>query len=730
MSINTDFEIQLDKDIRYIGAAHGAAGSAYYTVIELHRWLQDLADDASASGDDFMDITELTPSDRSTDNIITLLNGYNIDTTASEHLYGGSIIQNGGATIYDGILVYANQGMDLQIQQNGAIIANDFWNIDTVLSGVVIADTAGGFTCSASPTPLAVGQFVTISGTFGGTGSITDYVNPTTYRISATNGSTSFTLVTFTGAALVTTAGTPTGLTYTGRLGVSPDSANGISHRFCIKVRDNGYDIDGRILTTQTRVWGFSYSEFKINGTSRGNNVSALTFASDLNNSTLASAIAALTNITNTEGYRSIDVNNDTVVERYYSEWNTDGETINDFYQRIKWLQRQGSASTMYGINGELFRGITHEIVVDTPSGTFSATEPISWGLDLSTVVIAGTAGEFTCAASTIVVGQTLRISGTYGGTGSIAGYVNPTSYLVSATNGTTSFTLVTTAGAAIVTTAGTPTGLRYDLRSGTGISVAINSPTAATKMWIQLLSGVAPVNNQLITGNTSSANCLMNVTITERTLSFPAAGVSTGTSLIGGYGFGIEALDLSASDKVFDLDNVQWQAPNNVTFTVSNLVAGDRVLVTNDESTGIDLNQFTTTATLDQATETTVDVSPAIPLDTPATGFLRVLLDSGFYRRVEYTSWSGSSFTLAVGPDDDWTGANVATIGNNVFIGYIDGVSAGATMSFTSVFNSNRTMFVRVRNGSGTPKIKTYETTADLTSAGGSASTSRISDE
>lgn len=33
MAIGTDFEIQNDKDIRYIGAAHAASGAGYYTVL-------------------------------------------------------------------------------------------------------------------------------------------------------------------------------------------------------------------------------------------------------------------------------------------------------------------------------------------------------------------------------------------------------------------------------------------------------------------------------------------------------------------------------------------------------------------------------------------------------------------------------------------------------------------------------------------------------------------------
>jgi hypothetical protein len=88
-------------------------------------------------------------------------------------------------------------------------------NTDTaaILSGVVITGTGGQFSCAASS--LAVGQAITISGTLGGTGSITGYANPTTCYIIATNGSTTFTLsATLGGTAITTMAGTPTGLAY------------------------------------------------------------------------------------------------------------------------------------------------------------------------------------------------------------------------------------------------------------------------------------------------------------------------------------------------------------------------------------------------------------------------------------------------------------------------------------------------------------------------------------
>lgn len=545
MAIAADFSVSSSGDIRYTGTGSN------YTVIEFHRWLGDLMDDAQSSGDDILDITDTTASERSTDNIITLKTPYNIDGTASQHLYDGSIIQNGGDDIWDGILVFSNPNTYLQIVQNGALATN-FWTS-----------------------------------------------------------------------------------------GLNADAANGISHRFMLKVRTSGSDIDGRRIIGQTREFNKTYSEFKINGTSRGNNVLALTYADDLNNQTVAATVAGYTDIVNvTEGYNAMDVNDDTANEYYYSEWDKGSRTINQFYERMKWMTRRGTTASTYGINGELFRGITHEINVDTPTGTFNSYENVSWS-------------------------------------------------------------------------------------GGTGLMLAINSPTAATKMWIQLLTGVVPTNNQVITGDSSGATVQMDTTITERTLSFPFVGQSTGTALIGAYGLGVEEADLASTDKVFDLTNTQVTPPNNVTFTVAGLVSGDRVLVTNDDGGAIDVSQFTLNGALTGAAVTSVVVNGAIPTDTPSSGTIRVLRANGVYSRHAYTSWSTSTFTIGA---TDFSSNNAAN-GANCYISYIDTTTSGTSESFTVVYSADRTLFIRVRDGGVTP-IKTFETTGSLGSAGGSSTAIRTSDE
>lgn len=100
---------------------------------------------------------------------------------------------------------------------------------------------------------------------------------------------------------------------------------------------------------------------------------------------------------------------------------------------------------------------------LDMPRGV-RVTTATAAAATLSSVVIAGTGGQITFTSqSGLVTGQRLTISGTLGGTGTITGYTDPTTYILTAVTAT-SATLTTTAGAAVVTTAGTPTGLTYTL--------------------------------------------------------------------------------------------------------------------------------------------------------------------------------------------------------------------------------------------------------------------------
>lgn len=146
---------------------------------------------------------------------------------------------------------------------------------------------------------------------------------------------------------------------------------------------------------------------------------------------------------------------------------------------------------------------------------TAGAIVTASIGLTLSGVAITGTAGQFSCTAAsqTLVVGQTIRISGTYGGTGSISGYTNPTTYYIVATNGSTTFTLSTTSGGTgVTTTAGTPTGLTYAVANNTmTVSAVTNGIIYPGQTVINTSATVNTIVTALGTGTGSTGTYTVN---------------------------------------------------------------------------------------------------------------------------------------------------------------------------------------------------------------------------
>lgn len=560
MAIASDFSVAVSGDIRHV------SGASHYTVLDLHRYLQDLADNATASGDDVLDITSSTPSERSTDNIITLLGTYNIDDTTAQYFYGGSIKQGTGGSevIYSGLKVLGavnNSATQIQVVQNNALCAGitPFWG----------TQSTGGY-----------------------------------------NG----------------------------------DATAGVLLRVLIKSKTSGTNIDGQRVRVQARHWGDTYDFFNVT-LGEGEAVAAIGTTPDAQNTTTIGTVQGWTSgdiPTNVEGYQTINLNNGNGAQPYYSKWtyNTNVTKLKAIWQWIKELTSQVSpAASLYGMDGFLFLGITHQVAISAPSGTYVQNEIVTW------------------------------------------------------------------------------TG-------GTGALLAIDSVTAGTKIWVQLLTGVAPTSGAITGAGGGSATI---GTVTSKTVPKVFLGSYTGT-LIGAYGVGVDADDLTASDTIQDLLNVTQTPPNNVVFTVSGLVMDEDYVLVGPKDTGnaIKFDQLLLNTTLSGATETAVVCTTAIPSDTPASGTIRIELDSGIYRRIPYISWATDTFVIAETSFED---PNDATAGANIWISYIDRLCEGDTSeSFTTIYSSSRNLYVRVRDGGGTP-IKTFESPAVLGAAGGSAVASRITD-
>ncbi len=735
--VDADWSVdRANGNIRYIGDDHTLSGGtpSYATVIQFHRWIQAFADNEAfdSGGADTdnveVDIINKNTTDRSTDNIITLQDytgtggvSYNLDSTAIEHLYDGTIVQGTGATQrrWDGIVNFGNANVHIQINQNGAVLSDDFWNY---------GKEAGTHTGAAN-------QAVMTDSTLGAT--IDEFIGYTIKNI--TDGS----------RALITsnTATTVTGILYGGTdddwdntdvhhiaVPLNTDSAQGISHRFMLETRVTGIDTDRRRLIGQSRRYGNTFSEFKINGTSQGNNVLALTDTGDLNNTTAWATIDALADIANTEGLRDIDISGDSVTEEYYSEWDRGANTINTFVEYLKLQSADATVDTLNGLNGELFRGLTHSFAHDNETGAAPTTNSeYAFGADLAYDTETG--GPFTLGE--VILGPAYAWGGTVlavddnGAAGNLVvdlefGTLTDSDTFTGQTSGATGDIADVTPPTAPTANAGVLRIMAYDDQGTDGFTYG------------QMMKGITPVDDDRLFfgGATADIARFIDVDtnagadpIEERPVSTPFVGVSTGSALIGAYGLGLEAADTAAADTYFDLQNNAITPPNTVTFTTSGFISGDYVLNTEDNAGDINFTQMASNLTLTGAAVTAVSVV-AIPSDTPLVagtiGGIRVERDDGLFSLHRYTSFSTSTNDFTI-PSFDFS-TNNSTSGNDVFVSYLDLTTSSTSEAFSYVYDSDRTHFVRVRDGGATP-IKNAEATGTMTTTGGTASVNRIDD-
>lgn len=210
------------------------------------------------------------------------------------------------------------------------------------------------------------------------------------------------------------------------------------------------------------------------------------------------------------------------------------------------------------------------------------------------------------------------------------------------------------------------------DKSGGTGIVLAKDDNGASGELYIQILSGVEPVDNSLIySSSTPLSNFTTSTaTINSRTLNPEFLGTSTGSNIIGAYGQCFFPDDVGSSDTFFDLSDTQRTPPNNQTFTVSGLVLKeDRVLVGPRSAGALNKAQAATDVSL-TTTHATVNTSSNLFAGTPASGTIRVELDSGHYRRVRYASLAGGTSTnvdYTILADDTFT--SVATGTENITV-------------------------------------------------------------
>ena len=348
------------------------------------------------------------------------------------------------------------------------------------------------------------------------------------------------------------------------------------------------------------------------------------------------------------------------------------------------------SSPVIHGISGEAFEGISAEVFYDTETGTGVAENQIvNWGTEL----------VIDTAVGTFIEGEHVNIKADGGSVIKNGGqllYTNGTTAMVLALDNITSNLLDNDDITGVVSGATAKINVtitNQDKAGGTGLVLAKDDNGTAGEIYVQLITGVNPVDNSRIYAPGAVANYVdAATTINSRTLNPEFLGTSTGSNIIGAYGIGFDPADVGASDRFTSLDNTSRVPPNNVVFTVSGLVSGeDRVLVGPRTGTALDRGQWLVNTALTTNAETALVVktgTDTVPwasntINWPATGIgvdasrLRIERNDGIYKRVPYDSHNSSNtFTLGT-PATGTINIEVSQVGGTG--GQFDRISAGS---------------------------------------------------
>ena len=793
MAIADDISVDISGNFRWTGAA-----ATTYTVLEFHRYIGDLMDDDQASGDDLLDITSETASDRSTDQIITLISPFNIDDSLAEHLYDGSITQNGGDDVYSGLSVVGSvvAGTEPMIIQDDKVLPA-YWGTginavaaSLVIMKIMVKSREGGADIDGKKILLVARELGDQYKEFPVTLGLANSVGAISNQADLNNGTAEGTIegltvtntegfqeldIDGTGAAgqeFYSQWDTATSLNdayeYTKWIGQRSHSAdfNTTSTGTDFTVDDATITGAGQEFTANGQAEILTEMRFRLKvgaGTPTGNITAELIDSDSASPAAPTGAVLATsepvlaTRLSATYQefiFRFNDNVTLTASQEYFAVVRHADGTAGDFVEvdggvtagdhpgnrahdtagwtgvasDDLWFHAKTSP-VIHSRAGELMRGITHEIVWDGSTGDFTEDEIIFWGTDVTydTLSLTFAEGEYV----------TFDVGGVIHNAGKIMRDSGTTQMMVSLENisGNLADGDIITGLSSGATAAINTTIVDDDKAGGEGVLLALDDNGTTGDLYIQLISGSAPVDNLPLEGRTSGADALVNVTVTTRVISPEFVGVSTGSNIIGAYGIGFATADVGASDLFFDLSNTQRQPPNNVTMTVTGLVSGeDRILVGPRSAGVLDKAQMSLSTTLNGAGETAVVVG-TIPSETPTEGNtsntrLRIQNDDGVFRRQAYDSFTGSTFTIPSSAYDGATGSLtfLATSGNDVFLAYIDVLADATTEAFTAVYTSDRDLILRVRDGGGTP-IKTIENPITFGSSSFSTAVVRQSD-
>ena len=247
---------------------------------------------------------------------------------------------------------------------------------------------------------------------------------------------------------------------------------------------------------------------------------------------------------------------------------------------------------------------------------------------------------------------------------------------------------------------------------AGTGNLVGVDTltGTATIRYILHLNTGVFPASGLTITGN-GLATAIVSGTPALLSTNVNHLAQFTG-AWIGAYGIGFDSNEIGSSDSFKDLDGNTVTPPNNVTIqgTIEALnLADDLHIFLAPKDAVLDAPDMTVYTCVGEAIGSgNITVNEVISADTPQTGWFGVLkTGTTTYKFYEYSSWTGSEFTLVGLIADTAITLNDAGM-HAIFYDSMTGAGTTKTISNSLVYSTDIVVRGWVRHGdaSGVDKI------------------------
>ncbi|CAN5350978.1 hypothetical protein BH10PAT1_BH10PAT1_1070 [soil metagenome] len=644
-----------------------------FTTRALYSYLQDTFDEL-VQLDDTIPMSAQTPTD------FTLINGWFIDDTSIQYLKGGAITTTGYNTeVY--ILYFQAGGYTSAISGDiGKTVTDGSTHIGKLLS---YNNTLKKWWVRKSSGTFANSDVLTITtGTGAGTvlgssGVLTgENIYPNIYTLGSIDETNS------SYAQQIYIIQNKTHLTEWW-----PDP-NGTTRQIdvLIKTQEAGTPVDSGNLTIFLRHYPTSgtaggdvvdlYDNFGLSAVLSGRNAVPLATAADLNNTASQATVS---------GYNDINI-------VFVNGTITHG-AITGTFTALESISQATSGAT-----GVFISESSGTMTVGNVTGTF----------DNSHVITGGSSGATTTATGTFTTNNTTRVT-------------------TEAFNQGTAYNYSVIIDCATRTLSQVYQYLKYYTRygaTGSSFKTYMVQRTAVATWAVNKIDGeqyIEAYEDLYAAANTFSP------------VKQSPFGTFAGGKLFGAKGVWLQ--NMATADvqnfQLIDSDGATRTPPNQISITVTNTLASDRVAVfattSTAGSTTIWKDQFTSHATSNTTGATSFIITTDIPSDTPTSGSIRavVVSDTTATRetRYAYTTWSGSTFSGISGTLGKTYGAS-----DTAYVPYIDQEASGTSVSVTVIYASDRYVLARVRRYTSVA-ILPFETPGTVVSTGYSQSTIRTTD-